>query len=261
MNMGRRGRQFGLVQGNSMKRWFILLGLMFAVGGCATTPTPEPTTVPTAIPTLIPTPTQAPTRTSLPPTPTPLPVTDTPEATNTPLVTDTPLPTDTPLATATNTRRPATPKPTETVAPTEVPVSFPAPELVEPGVAGAIDTRTAGKDDLVFRWKPVGRLDAGECYQVTVRITNVVDDEHADQPYLVQDTCNSGGDKPVEQFALLAKKHGQPDYEGLTNIASTGTPTNQYKVTWYVTVVRQDGAQTTPISPPSAPAEFTLLSP
>lgn len=244
-----------------MKRWFIVLGLMFAVVGCATTPTPEPTTVPTAIPTIIPTPTQAPTRTTLPPTPTPLPVTDTPEATSAPLVTDTPLPTDTPLATATNTRRPATPKPTATFAPTEVPVTFPAPELVEPGVGGKIDTRTAGRDSLVFHWKPVGRLDAGECYQVTVRVTNIVDEKQAEQSYLVQATCNSGGDEPIDEFILHPKKGGPPDYEGLTNYASTGTQTNQYKVTWYVTVVHQDGNQTTPISPPSAPAEFTLLSP
>lgn len=235
----------------------VLTGVV-GIAGCATTPTPAPTVAPTAIPTAIPKPTDVPpTNTALPPTPTTAP-------TITPLPpTNTPIPT-TPAPTATNTRVPVTRQPTATAVPTEtnVALKFPAPQLIEPGAG---DTRVSGSDDLIFRWHPVAALGTDECYLVTVRITNTVDNEYGEQSFLAQNTCNDGGSAPVS--FTLRKRSPAPDYAGLVAIASAKSPSTSFVVRWFVTVVQNRGAdpnkpdpaQFSPISPASEPLEFSLL--
>ncbi len=236
-----------------MRITLILLVLALFVVGCASTPTPEPTLEPTAVPTVVPQPTQTPTNTPLPPTPT---LTNTP-----PPPTNTPIPSS-PTPTATNTRPPVTAGPTEPPAtPTETPVPFRfgAPALVEPGSGDLRQT----SDNLEFRWRPVGALGGNECYLLTVRVTNTVDSQYAEQPYLA--ACGDPGNSDVVKF-VLNKRPPAPDYAGLVEIATARTPANRFVVTWTLTVVQNNGADPlkpdpalyAPISPTSAPFEFEL---
>lgn len=224
----------------------LLIVAIIAVVGCASTPTPvPPTIVPTAVPTSVPPPTAAPTNTSLPPTPTTAPTVTPPPATNTPIPT-------TPAPTATNTRPPVTRQPTAVPTATTVPLKFAAPQLTAPA---ADSTFRTGKDDLVFTWQPVGALAADECYLVTVRITNTVDNQFAELSYMAQNTCNDSGTAPV-QFSL-SKRAPAPDYAGLVAIANTANPATTFHVTWNVMVVQNKGAD-----PNNAvPAKYVPLSP
>jgi hypothetical protein len=154
------------------------------------------------------------------------------------------------------------PTATETATATTVALTFSAPQLLEPGAG---DTRVSGSDDLVLRWQPVGALGADECYLVTVRITNTVDSEYGEQSFIAQNTCNDAGTGPVS-FALR-KRAPAPDYEGLVAIASAKNPSTSFTVSWFVTVVRNTGADPNKpdpanyniISPPSQPFEFSLV--
>lgn len=235
---------------------FILVALF--VVGCAGTPTPAPTVAaPTDIPTAIPQPTVAPTNTELPPTPTTAPTITPPPVTNTPLPT-------TPAPTATNTRRPVTPKPAATETATAVPFKFAAPQLLEPTTG---DTRTAGQDDLVFKWQPVGQLGGNECYLLTVRITNTVNNQYAEQSFIASDLCNDAGQTDKVSFTLR-KRAPAPDYAGLFAIASAEVQSGSYVVTWNVSVIQNNGAdpnkpqpaQYVPLSPTSETFTFNLRS-
>jgi hypothetical protein len=236
-----------------MKRLVTLITLAVLVIGCdRLQPAPAPT--PTAAPTFLPTPTEAPTLTPVPPTPTTAP-TDTPAPTNTP------APTDTATATVTRTRvrLSQTPTPTTKVEATNTTVAlkYNAPQLTEPGAGFSY---TAGKSDLVFKWQPVADLGQNECYQVTVRIINVTDpnQRYAQESYLATDTCNSGISGGALKFTLYRPKFAPPNYGGLLLEAEQSTPSNEFRVRWWVVVVQADG---TPLSPPSAQFEFTLFSP
>lgn len=238
-----------------------LIACITAVG-CAGTPVPPtvapaPTTAATAVPATV-APTTAPTRTALPPTPTTAPTITLAPATNTPIPT-------TPAPTATNTRPPVTRAPATATVPTatKVALKYPAPQLIEPGSG---DTRKNGSDDLVFRWQPVAPLTApNECYLVTVRITNTIDSQYAEQSYIAENTCNDSGTAPL-QFSLH-RRAPAPDYAGLVAIASTANPSTSFKVTWNVMVVQNNGADPNkaepanyiPLSPPSETLEFNLV--
>ncbi len=234
---------------------FFILALLI-VGCEATTPTAVPTVPPTAVPTAIPQPTQAPTNTALPPTPTLAPTNTLPPPTNTPIPAS-------PTATATNTRIPVTRVPTVAATPTatEIALKFPAPQLIEP-TAG--DTRTTS-NDLVLRWQPVGALGTNECYLVTVRVTNQADGEYGEQSFIAQDTCNDGGDAPLS--FTISKRAPAPDYAGLVAIATAKSPSTNFRVSWNVTVVQNNGAdpnqpdpsQFVPLSPTSETFKFDLL--
>jgi hypothetical protein len=143
-----------------------------------------------------------------------------------------------------------------------VALKFPAPQLIEPGAG---DTRVAGSDDLILRWQPVAALGTDECYLVTVRITNTVDNEYGEQSFLAQNTCNDAGNAPVT--FTLRKRAPAPDYAGLLAIASAKSPSTSFVASWFVTVVQNKGAdpdkpdpaQYSPLSPPSETLEFSLL--
>lgn len=240
-----------------MKAIFFLSVIIFAVAGCASTPTPAPTVVvPTTVPTEIPLPTQAPTNTALPPTPTAAP-------TITPLPpTNTPLPT-TPAPTATNTRAPVTRQPTATATATEIALKFDAPQLKEPA-NGA--TFTARRDDFRFVWEPVGDLGPNECYLLTLQIQSLVDpqqEHYGQEKYLVQESCNStvsGG--PL--LFVVNRRPPAPNYDGLiaTADALAGNVSSQeYLVHWTVQTVLQQDGNLIPLSPPSVTGEFRLLNP
>jgi hypothetical protein len=234
----------------------LLLGLLAvaAVGCSIIQPTSKPTSTPapTALVAVV-TATVAPSATSLPPTPTAA-ATQVSTVTDTPAATNTTAPTDTPAATPTNTRVPVTPipKPTATATNTTVALKYAAPLLIEPSG----QSFQAGKDDLRFEWHPVTDLGANECYQVTVRVTNLTDParNYAQDSFLALNTCNSTLSGGTVTFSLL--KRNPPTYSGLIAQAETlGGQSNIFDVKWWVTVVRNDG---TPLSPPSAMFEFTL---
>lgn len=241
-----------------MKKLLLLTGLMLFVVSCQATATPTPTVTPKPPATATPLPTQAPpTNTPEPPTETAVP-TDTQEP-----PTETPIPeTETPLPTATLTRRPVTAAPTATVTATKVALKYQAPVLLEPP-AGAV--RNNGKEDLLFRWAPVGTLAGNECYLVTVRITNTTDQQYGELSYIAQDTCGDSGNNPMLQFTLN-RRPPSPDYQGLVAIASAAAPSNDFVVTWSVIVVQNNGAdpnnpspsQYVPVSPRSGQSTFNL---
>lgn len=239
-----------------MRYVLLLVLLTLALVGCVATPTPEPTLEPTAIPTEIPPPTEPPTNTPLPPTPTLEPTVTPLPPTATPI-----LPTNTPLPTPTHTRRPLTPRPAATATPSPVVFLYNAPELVEP-TAG--DTRLVGRDDLVFRWNPVGDLGANECYQLTLQVVNLADpnQNYGEGVYLVSESCNSRAEGKPLQF-VVRRRAPAPDYAGLiaTADALAGVPSQEYLGRWRVQVVLQQDGQTIPLSPPSAWAEFKMRVP
>lgn len=230
-----------------------LIGIVGIVGCISGTPTPEPTVVvPTVAPTAVP-PTIAPTNTALPPTPTPAP------PTNTPLPpTNTPIPSS-PTPTVTNTFVPVTAAPTVTPTETTVPLKFAAPVLVSPTTG---DSVTAGRDDIIFRWAPVGPLAGNECYLLTLRITNATTGEYGEQSFIAGPTCNDSGTTDPLSF-VVARRAPAPDYAGLVAIAGDG---GTYNATWTITAIQNNGAdpnnpdasQYIPISPVSAPFNFEI---
>ncbi|MCC7164490.1 MAG: hypothetical protein IT331_18500 [Anaerolineae bacterium] len=229
-----------------------LVGIL-ALAGCDSSPTPTPTApAPTAAPTSPPSPTAVPTNTPLPPTPTPAPTITLPPPTNTPIPSS-------PTPTATNTFIPATAAPTATPTETEVPLKFAAPKLVSPATG---DSVTAGRDDIIFRWAPVGPLGGNECYLLTLRITNATTGQYGEQSFIAQPTCNDSGTTDPVTF-VVARRAPAPDYAGLVAIAGDGGP---YRATWTITAVQNNGAdpdkpdpsQYIPISPTSAPFEFEI---
>ncbi len=234
-----------------MKHLLSCILVAVALTGCAFgTATPTPSPIPTAAPVVVvATATTEPTLTPLPPPVTVLATTAVPAS-------STPAPTATVTTTATSTRIPAT-RPPRTATPTAVVLKYAAPQLVEPGPG---DTRMAGKDDLILHWNPVANLDTNECYQVTVRIINRADpsQRYGQATYLAENTCNSSLNGGVLEFTLFAKRHGQPDYEGLLAIASQTSPSQTYQVRWWVNVASTDQK---PIGLPSKALEFTLNSP
>lgn len=245
----------------------LLLGLILVVAvGCSSSPTATPVPAPTLVPTEVPPTTVAPSPTPLPPTPTTAPTRTRVPATSTPLPT-------TPAPTATNTRRPVTVtagvtttvtvRATATLTPTATAVvlKYPAPALIEP-FAGQV--HRAGSEDLQFRWQPVAALGSNECYLLTVRVTNTVDSQYAEQSFIAQNTCGHPGDTRVE--FVLKRRAPAPNYDGLVDIANSRTPGNNFVVTWYVTVVQNNGADPNkpdpslyvPLSPKSETFEFNL---
>ena len=241
-----------------MKKFFALFVGLVIFAGCASTPTPAPTIVaPTAIPTEIPKPTVVPTNTALPPTPTSAPTITPPPATNTPIPT-------TPAPTATNTRVPVTRQPTAVITPTvtTVAVKYSAPELIEPKQG---DTRRVRRDAFVFRWNPVGDLEANECYALRLRIKSLVDpgqDHYGENTYLVESSCNSTIAGGVVEFVVNGRAPA-PNYDGLVAEAdgkASGIESQEYLVQWDVTVVVNQNGTLIPLSPTSAISEFRLLN-
>lgn len=230
-----------------------LIGILSIVG-CISTPTPAPTVAaPTAAPTSPPPPpTAVPTNTPLPPTPTPAPTITLPPPTNTPIPSS-------PTPTATNTFVPVTSAPTATPTETTVPLKFAAPVLVAPTTG---DSVTAGRDDIIFKWAPVGPLGGNECYLLTLRITNNTTGEYGEQSFVAEATCNDSGTVDPVTF-VVARRAPAPDYAGLVAIAGDG---GSYRGTWTVTAIQNNGtdpnkpdpAQYVPISPTSAPLEFEI---
>jgi cytoskeletal protein RodZ len=251
-----------------MRRWLLMAVLGAVLVGCdrflpTRTPTPLPT--PTGVSTSIPAATEAPSTTPLPPTPTLAP-TEVSTLASAGTATSTETTTETPLPTATSTRRPFTPRPTATAASTAVALKYAAPVLLEPE-EGA--TRTDGKDDFLFQWKPVADLGPHECYFVTVQVINLADpnQRYSQDSWIAPDSCNSAVSSGVQQFTL--RKRNPPSYAGMVADASQSTPSSKYQVRWWITVVFDQGPDpqnsgkdlTTPLSPPSAMSEFSLLSP
>ncbi len=241
-----------------MKRWrsqdramaFTLVLCVAVLIGC-TQPAPTPTPRPTVAPTRVAAATEPPTMTPLPPPPTAAVATDTPAPANTAAPTDTTMPT----ATVTRTRAPVTPKPKASPTNTAVALKYPAPELLEPT---SKDTRIEGKDDLVFRWKPVADLGKDECYSINVLVINNVDQRYSPFSQIATDTCNSSRSSARLEFVLHRPKYSPPNYANLVADAQKLTQSNTFTVRWSITVVRDDG---TPLSPPSAQADFKLNSP
>ncbi len=230
-----------------MKRWAILILCAVTFIGCnQATPTPKPTLEPTPVAAA---PTELPTLTPLPPPPTASVATDTPAPTSTV------APTNTSTATPTRTRVPATPKPKASATNTAVALKYAAPVLLEPGPK---DTRIEGKDDLVFRWKPVADLGKNECYLINVLVINSIDQRYSPFSQIATDTCNSSLSDGRLEFKLNRPKYAPPNYGGLVVDAQKLTQTNSFTVRWSVTVVRDDG---TPLSPPSPQFDFKLNSP
>lgn len=245
---------------NKVRSWLLIIGMLLVAAGCQATPAPAPTAAPTAVPTALPPPTAQPTSTPLPPTPTKAPPTATRQPpTNTPIVE-----TDTPVPTATSTRRPVTlvPTATATAVATQVSIKYQAPELVEPQ-PDAI--RRNGQEDLIFRWRPVGALAGNECYLVTVRVTNPMDQQFAELSYIAEQSCGDPGNAAFVEFTLHKRAPG-PDYAGLVAIAGAQTASNDYLVTWSVMVIQNNGAdpnkadpsQYSPLSPRSETRQFHL---
>jgi hypothetical protein len=116
-----------------------------------------------------------------------------------------------------------------------------------------------------FQWAPVGPIAGDECYMVTLCITNQTDGEYGEQSFIASPTCNDSGQTNPLSF-VVARRAPAPDYAGLLAIASNKTQAGLYTVTWYVTVIKNNGAdpnqpdpaQYTPVSPPSNPNEFEL---
>ncbi len=238
-------------QWHSKKRALALTCILCAAAliGCSqATPTPKPTLAPTPVAAA---PTEPPTVTPLPPPPTASVATDTPA----PTITAAPTITPTLTATVTKTRAPVTPKPKASPTDTAVALKYTAPELLEPG---SKDTRIEGKDDLIFRWKPVADLGKNECYAINILVINNIDQRYSPFSQIVTSTCNSAVSGGRLEFTLNRPKYAPPNYSGLVEDASKLTPTNSFTVRWSVTVVRDDG---TPLSPPSAKFEFKLASP
>lgn len=248
-----------------MNRWVMMMILAVALIGCdRLRPGPTPTATTNAS-TSRPLPTLESTVTPLPPT-LPPPPTEAPTVTIPTEAATLVLMTETPTATATRIRIPATPRPKASVTNTAVALKYGAPELVEPGSG---DTRIDGKDDLLFRWKPVANLAAHECYLVTLQVINLADplQHYAQDSFVAQDTCNSAISSGIVEFTL--RKKNPPSYSGLVTIASNlGGPSNTFKVKWWVTVVLDRGPDpqnsgkelATPLSPPSGQFDFTLQS-
>lgn len=230
----------------------VLVVVLTACG--ATGPAPAPTTAVQPTRTAAPAPpaataTTAPANTAVPPT-------DTPAPTNT-VAGPTVAVTTTTVVTATATRPAvvATTGPTATAQPTKVTLKYGAPELLEPKSG---DTRIAGKDTFVFRWKPVAELGAGEFYQVFVAIVNPIDNTSPNQTWNVGCNADSTG---YCRFVLGKTPTGQ-DYLGLLAAANRLSSPNTLKVRWSVTVVLdQGGGKFVPISPTSDTIEFTLQNP
>ncbi len=228
---------------------FALVLLAIPLVGCSQ-PKPSPTPTAPAAPIVVAAATSAPTATSLPPTLTPSPA-----ATDTPAPTDTLAPTSTSTAPPTRTRVPATRTPTPLPTNTEVVIKYSAPQLIEPHAG---DSRLEGKDDLVFKWKPVGDLGADECYSISVKVVNNIDQAYGTFTQILNSTCNSPVSGGVLQFTLNRPKYSAPNYRGLIEAAQKVTASNSFTVLWSVTVVLGDG---TPLSPPSEQFTFALNSP
>ena len=237
-----------------MKSWLTLILLGVAVIGCdrfQPARTPTSTLTPTAVLTSVPSPTEIPSLTPLPPAPTFAP-TDTPLPTSVGGATATEVPTGTPTATKTRVRSTLSPRATPTS--TGVVLKYVAPTLIEPGAPGTRFSFNTG-NDLVFKWQPVANLDQNECYLITVWMINVVDQRYSPSTQLVRDTCGSGINGGTLQFVLNRPRFGPPNYGGMMADAERLTPTNEFRVRWWLMVVLADG---TPLSPPSAQFEFTL---
>ncbi len=239
-----------------MKRCLTLILLAMVVIGCSQNkPTPTAFTAPTT-PVAAATATQEPSATALPASPTEV-ATLVSAVTSTPASTSTSAPSNTPAATATNTRAPITPRLRATATNTAVALKYGAPQLIEPGAPGSHDTFVANKDDLRFKWQPVADLGTSECYQVTVRMTNLADpaQNYAQDSFLAQNTCNSTMAGGALTFSLL--KRNPPTYSGLIALAEKlGGPSDKFDVKWWVTVVRSDS---TLLSPASAQFEFSVI--
>jgi hypothetical protein len=235
-----------------MTRWLTMIVLAAALVGCdrfqpAASPTPTPGLTTAA--TFAPAQTGVPSLTPLPPVPT-MALTDTPAATETEAVTDTPTRT----ATKTPVRLKPTPKATATIA--AVALKYAAPVLIEPRAG---DTRLAGKDDLIFKWKPVAELGANECYLINVLLINLADPLQHYVPFSSITGCNSVLQPGTVVFTLYTQKHGQPDYNGMVAESEQKYgPSSEFAVRRSVTAALDDG---TPLSAPSEQTEFTLQSP
>lgn len=236
-----------------MTRWLLLFALAVSLMGCDRL-RPGPTPTATAVPTVVPAPTGAPSATPLPPTVT-LEPTEPPTVVS-PVPTDTAIPTETPMPTLTKTRirQPVSPKPTPTS--TGVVLKYPAPTLIEPGAPGTSFTFNTNID-LVFKWQPVGDLSQRECYFITIWIINVQDQRYSPFTQIIGSTCASVVSQGAVRFTLNRPKFGPPNYSGLIADAERNTPTDVFRVRWWVQVVTAEGE---PLSPPSTHYEFTLQS-
>ena len=79
---------------------------------------------------------------------------------------------------------------------------------------------------MLLRWQPVAALGSDECYLVSLRLVNTVDNQEAAKSLIAQDTCNSAGDAPVS--FTVSKKSPAPDFEGLLPNATAKTPVNYF---------------------------------
>lgn len=236
-----------------MKRWVLTFTLAVAIIGCDRL-SPGPTPTPTAAPTLVPAPTQAPSATPLPPTATLEPTQAPTVIVTAPTVTTAPTDTPTVEPTKTRVRQPVSPKPTPTN--TGVVLKYPAPTLIEPGAPGTSFTFSTN-NDLVFKWQPVADLSQNECYLITVWFINVQDQRYSPFTQLIGNSCASVISGGNLKFTLNRPKFGPPNYAFQIADAEKFTPTQVFRVRWWVQVVITDG---TPLSPPSAQYEFTLQS-
>ncbi len=234
------------------------LALVFALVGCGgavATPTKAPAS-------------PSPTQVVVIVTATRPPATPTAPATATSVPTTVLTPTAAVTATSakpTSTRRPA---PTRTatplpVTPTTAANKYSAPRPISPIYDLGIprkDERHFPADTLVFQWAGVGGLQGNECYQVNVVFTPGQSDT-----FLADCADQTPIPSPVS-FTLNKPNGPGPNYSSLLPF-----PIANVTVTWWVTVVRDDGKagsgafgadgsrhKTTPLSPSSNHVEFPL---
>lgn len=229
-------------------------GLFIAVGCSSATPT-KPAPSPTPVQVIV----------VVSPTPPPATATSAPTVAlpPTPVVTAT-VPLTTPVPAKPATPKPAaTKKPAPTITHTPAPaLKLAAPTLLSPMFTsgGQKDERHSPGDALKFIWTSVGGLNGDECYLVTVSFNPGAGDSFLG-PCADQTPAQS-----AVSFTLNQPRMPGPNYSALLP-----NPISDTTVSWYVTVVKDNGAapsgavgpggarhRVTPLSPPSSPAQFPL---
>jgi hypothetical protein len=220
----------------------VLIAVLALVGcGSSATPVPQPTSPPVVITVIITATPQPVTATLPPPTITPVPtVGETKVAQGTDVAKSSASASSSSRPAATATRRatlvtPVVVPPTFTL----VPNKYPAPSMIGPVFdesLGRKDSRSTG-EDVVFNWHSVGALGTNECYTIRVDVAPGQGDQ-----FLICDLAETQKGPGVEvRFVLWRPNRGSPNFSSLL----TASPTAQ-TVSWYVTVVRDDGPGGTP---------------
>jgi hypothetical protein len=216
-----------------MKRWLILVALLFGTA-CSSTPTPPPVSTPppaTTFATVVPIPTLFPTVTVSAPTQ---------------------LPTETIQPTAT---RQTTTNPKVSRLPAPVPIAPKPPTLFKDG------------NDIRFTYASVGKLESSQCYMLHVELAvpNLEQGNRGDE-FLDTDNCGDQGPAGKElSFVLYRGKYtNSPNYGTILAQTHALSPdARTLNLSWNVRVVQNNGRSadgvhfnTVPLSPNSPVTEI-----